>query len=186
MFEFIIIEVIILAFALSMDAFAVSLSLGAKHKLSLKGLAIKAALYFGFFQGAMPLIGYLGGRELLGLVAGYSHFIAFALLIVIGGHMIYESLNHDDEEQEETKALTHFVMFTLAIATSIDAMAAGFTLNLIQLNAYLACIIIGVLTALMSFLGVYIGVKTGDKLKQKAELAGGVVLILIGIKMVLI
>jgi putative Mn2+ efflux pump MntP len=172
-------EVTILAIALSMDAFAVSIGLGSKGNS--KGLGLKAGLYFGVFQALMPFIGYLGGKGVLGWVEDYAHWIAFGLLALIGGKMIYESLQEGIEE--DIAALTHRMMLLLAIATSIDAMAAGFSLTLLEVNAYLACAIIGVTTFVFSWIGVRIGEQSGTWLESKAEMFGGVVLILIGIKM---
>ena len=175
-------EVIILAIALSMDAFAVSIGLGSKGNT--KGLGLKAGLYFGAFQALMPFIGYLGGKGVLGWVEAYSHWIAFGLLALIGGKMIYEGLSEDIVEDIE--ALTHKTMLLLAVATSIDAMAAGFRLNLLDINAYLACLIIGVTTFGFSWVGVRLGEKSGTWLESKAEVFGGVVLILIGFKMLMV
>ncbi len=176
-------ELIILAFALSMDAFAVSIGLGAKQQRKMSNLAISAALYFGLFQGGMPIIGYLGGRGLLGWVESAAPWLAFMLLIGIGLKMIYESFAEGVEE--EISIITHRVMLTLAIATSVDAMAAGFSLTLLQVNPWVACAIIGVTTALFSVAGVYIGSRSGTWLESKAELLGGVVLILIAVKILI-
>lgn len=176
-------EVIVLALALSMDAFAVSVGLGSKPVASHKKLAIWAAIYFGLFQGLMPLVGYLGGKGLLGWIEVYAPWIAFLLLLLIGGKMIFEAFSEGIEE--DISQITQRVMLTLAIATSIDAMAAGFALNLLQVNALLACLIIGLVTFVMSAIGVYIGKRSGTWLESKAELLGGIVLILIGIKIVL-
>jgi putative Mn2+ efflux pump MntP len=175
-------EVIVLAIALSMDAFAVSIGLGAKGNT--KGLGLKAGLYFGAFQAIMPFIGYLGGRGVLGWVDAYAHWIAFGLLALIGGKMIYEGLSEGIEE--DIAALTHKMMLVLAIATSIDAMAAGFSLTLLDIEAWLACLIIGVTTFAFSWAGVLIGARSGTWLENKAEIFGGVVLILIGLKILLI
>ncbi len=172
-------EVIVLAIALSMDAFAVSIGLGAKGNS--KGLGLKAGLYFGTFQAIMPFIGYLGGRGVLGWVDAYAHWIACGLLALIGSKMIYEGLQEGIEE--DIAALTHKMMLVLAIATSIDAMAAGFSLTLLDIRAWLACLIIGVTTFAFSWVGVLIGVRSGTWLENKAEIFGGVVLLLIGIKM---
>lgn len=172
-------EVIILAIALSMDAFAVSIGLGSKGNI--KGLGLKAGLFFGAFQALMPFIGYLGGKGVLGWVEAYSHWIAFALLVLIGGKMVYEGLQEGIEE--DLAAITNKMMLMLAVATSIDAMAAGFSLTLLDINAYLACLIIGVTTFAFSWAGVLIGNKSGTWLESKAEIFGGVVLILMGIKM---
>jgi len=172
-------EVIVLAVALSMDAFAVSIGLGSKGDT--RGLGLKAGLYFGVFQALMPFIGYLAGRGVLGWIEDYAPWIAFGLLALIGAKMIYEGLSEGIEEDIE--ALTHKMMLLLAIATSIDAMAAGFSLTLLEVNAYLACAIIGVTTFAFSWAGVRIGEKSGTWLESKAEIFGGTVLILIGVKM---
>jgi putative Mn2+ efflux pump MntP len=171
-------EVIVLAIALSMDAFAVSIGLGAKG--STRGLGLKAGMFFGAFQALMPFIGYLGGKGVLGWVDAYAHWIAFGLLALVGGKMIYEGLHEGIEE--DIAAITNKMMLVLAIATSIDAMAAGFSLTLLDINAYLACLIIGVTTFAFSWLGVQIGKSSGTWLESRAEIFGGTVLILIGIK----
>ena len=176
-------EVLVLSFALSMDAFAVSIGLGIKNKNDIKILALKVGLFFGIFQALMPFIGYLGGIGLKDYIQGYDSIIAFVLLLIIGGKMIYEALNENVEE--EISIVSNKVLLTLAIATSIDAMAAGFTLHLFELNVYVSLLLIGVITFIMSYLGVYVGSKGGDKYETKAELLGGIVLILIGFKILL-
>ncbi|MDO8465286.1 MAG: manganese efflux pump MntP family protein [Gallionella sp.] len=175
------IEVIILAVALSMDAFAVSIGLGAKKDTP--GLALKAGGGFGIFQALMPFIGYLGGKGILGWIDAYAHWIAFGLLALIGAKMIYEGLQEGIEE--DISDITNKMMLILAIATSIDAMAAGFSLTLLDANPYIACLIIGATTFAFSWVGVFIGRKSGTWLENKAEIFGGVVLILIGIKILL-
>lgn len=175
------IEVFILSIALSMDAFAVSIGLGAKKNTP--GLALKAGLFFGTFQALMPLIGYMGGKSVLGWVDSYSHWIAFGLLALIGAKMIYEGMQEGIEE--DIAAITNKMMLFLAIATSIDAMAAGFSLTLLHANAYIACVVIGLTTFAFSWIGVYIGEKSGTWLESKAEIFGGTILVLMGIKMLL-
>jgi len=175
------IEVIILAVALSMDAFAVSIGLGAK-KYS-PGLALKAGLFFGVFQALMPFIGYLGGKGALGWIDAYAHWIAFGLLALIGAKMIYEGFHEGIEE--DIADITDKMMLILAIATSIDAMAAGFSLTLLDANPYVACFVIGAMTFAFSWFGVLVGRKSGTWLENKAEIFGGIVLILIGIKILL-
>lgn len=193
------IEVLFLAIALAMDAFAVSIGLGAKQsstayassakaKALLLRLAIMAGLYFGIAQGIMPLIGYLLGSALLGWLASAAPWIGCIILVALGAKMLYEAISGDEEEElgsEDNTKIDHKLMSTMAIATSIDAMAAGFTLNLLAVNAWIACLIIAVVTALFSFGGVYLGRQSGTWLEDKAEILGGVVLIAIGIKMVL-
>lgn len=174
------IEVLLLALALSMDAFAVSIGLGAKQTSEHQRLAFKAGLFFGIFQALMPLIGYLGGHGVLSLIERYTHAIAFGLLLLIGIKMIYEGLHENVEE--EIQAITNKIMLMLAIATSIDAMAAGFSLMVLEINPLLSCLIIGVVTFVMSAIGVFIGKWTGTWLENKAEIFGGVVLVAIGVR----
>lgn len=175
------IEVIILAIALSMDAFAVSIGLGAKK--STPNPALKAGVFFGVFQALMPLIGYLGGKGVLGWIENYSNWIAFGLLLLIGAKMIYEGVQENIEE--EISVITNKVMLLLAIATSIDAMAAGFSLTLLDANPYIACLTIGMITFAFSVAGVFVGMKSGTWLESKAEIFGGSVLILMGFKFLL-
>lgn len=174
------IEVIILAVALSMDAFAVSVGLGSKHSHKTFSLGLTAGVYFGVFQGIMPLIGYAGGKGVFGWIEAFAPWIAFFLLVLIGGKMIYESRAEGIEE--DISKITHRVMLILALATSVDAMAAGFSLTLLDFNPFYACLLIGLITFGFSWLGVLVGAKTGTWLESKAELLGGIVLILIGCK----
>ncbi|MFV0481034.1 MAG: manganese efflux pump MntP family protein [Campylobacteraceae bacterium] len=177
-------EIFVLAFALSMDAFAVSLCLGARYSSNIKSTALKAAFYFGLFQGLMPLAGYLIGQKIISYIEKYDHWIAFVILFVLGAKMIYESFK--DESCEFTpNALTHKSLFLLAIATSIDALAAGFTISLIEIQPYLGILIIALVTFCVSYIAVIVGSKSGTWLEKKAELLGGVVLILIGFKMLI-
>jgi len=176
-------EVIVLAIALSMDAFAVSIGLGVKAKKDIKTLAIKAGLFFGIFQALMPLVGYLGGLGLKEYISGYDSIIAFVLLLIIGIKMIYEAV--EENVEDEIKIISNKILLTLAIATSIDAMAAGFTLHLFNLSPVISLILIGLITFIFSIFGVYIGSKGGQKYESQAEILGGIVLILIGFKILL-
>lgn len=176
-------EVFLLSFALSMDAFAVSIGLGVKNREFSKVLALKVALFFGIFQGLMPLIGFLASLGLGGIIESIDHWVAFVLLSAIGGKMLYESFGENTED--EITHITNRVLLLLAIATSIDAMAAGFTLNLLDLNPYLSMIVIAIVTFIFSYLGVFIGSKGDGYLEDKAEKLGGIVLIGIGLKILL-
>ncbi|OXL21822.1 manganese efflux pump MntP family protein [Psychrobacter sp. DAB_AL32B] len=196
------IEVILLAIALAMDAFAVAIGLGAKSQKHSRPyilrLAFYAALYFGVAQGVMPLIGYLLGAVMLGWLASAAPWIGGIILLALGGKMLYEALSADVQEtideaiqsfdsgavnaNNRQEYINHRTMLTLAIATSIDAMAAGFTLNLLAINAWLACLIIAIATAGFGLFGVYLGKHSGTWLEDKAEILGGVVLIAIGMK----
>ena len=196
-------ELVLLAIALAMDAFAVAIGLGAKSQkqsqVYILRLAIYAALYFGIAQGVMPLIGYLLGAAMLSWLAAAAPWIGGFILIALGGKMLYEAFSGEVEAMVEdanvsvntinstnsTSDINHRTMFTLAIATSIDAMAAGFTLNVLSINAWLACLIIAVVTAGFSLVGVYLGERSGTWLEDKAEILGGLVLILIGLKVML-
>ena len=176
-------EVFVLAIALSMDAFAVSIGLGSKKVVNAEKLFIKAAIYFGFFQGFMPILGYYSGKGLSSWIEDYAPWIAFILLLFIGGKMIYESLSEGIEE--DIAKVTHRVLLVLAIATSIDAMAAGYAITLLEVDIAVACLIIGVTTFAFSWIGVNIGEKSGVWLESKAELVGGLVLIAIAFKILL-
>jgi manganese efflux pump family protein len=174
------IELIFLAIALSMDGFAISIGLGTKQGKKNYRLALITALYFAAFHVLMPLLGYLGGKGLLQLVEAYAPIIAFALLSLIGAKMIVESFAYGIEK--DIKQISHRLLLTLALATSVDAMAAGFTLPLLDVQPLIACTIIGLITFVFSYVGVLIGAKSGAWLESKAELLGGVVLILIGVR----
>ena len=176
-------EVLVLGVALSMDAFAVSVGLGSKKMQKASSLAVIAAIYFGLFQGLMPLVGYWGGKGVFGWVESYAHWVAWVLLLLVGVKMIYESASEGIEE--DLARVTHKVMVLLAIATSIDAMAAGFTLNLLDVDPFVACGLIGLTTSLFSWAGVYVGARSGIWLESKAEFLGGVILIGIGFKILL-
>jgi len=178
------VEVVILAIALSMDAFAVSIGLGSKHTNKTTSLAVLAGIYFGVFQALMPLIGYMGGRGILGWIEAYAPWVASLLLLLVGGKMIYESISEGIEES--IAKITHKLMLLLAIATSIDAMAAGFSLTVLDVNPFTACAIIGLITLVFSWAGVFIGAKSGTWLESKAEVFGGVVLLLIAVKMLFV
>lgn len=177
-------ELLILAIGLSMDAFAVSICKG----LSVKELKVKhmafAGLYFGGFQAIMPLIGYFLGANFQHLIENFDHWIAFILLILIGGNMIREAFGKDEEEEMDA-SFGPKSMLPLAVATSIDALAVGVTFAFLQVRIVPAVSFIGIITFLCSFIGVKIGHVFGTKYKSKAEIVGGVILILIGIKILL-
>lgn len=178
-----IIELFILAVGLSMDAFAVSvckgLSLG---KIKIKHMCI-AGLWFGGFQALMPLIGYLLGSNFSELVAKYDHWIAFVLLALIGGNMIKEALGKEEDSMDNSMGFK--AMLLLAIATSIDALAVGATFAFLDVSIVPAISFIGVVTFVLSAIGVKAGTLFGYKYKSKAELCGGIILILLGIKILL-
>lgn len=174
-------ELFILAIGLSMDAFAVSVCKGlAMPKCTIKNASI-CGLWFGGFQAGMPLIGYLVGYNFRDYITKFDHWIAFVLLLIIGGNMIKESFSK--EEDEEDASLAFKTMLVMAIATSIDALAVGVTFAFLpDTNIIAAVSFIGVITFTLSMAGVKIGNIFGSKYKNKAELAGGAILVILGIK----
>ncbi len=179
-----ILELLILAIGLSMDAFAVSVCKGlAMKKLEFKNMAI-VGLWFGGFQALMPTIGYFLGIQFKNQITAIDHWIAFVLLGIIGANMIKEACSKDDEEEVKAN-LDVKTMFMLAIATSIDALAVGITFAFLSVNLVHAVTFIGITTFILSAVGVGIGNIFGTKYKAKAEIAGGIILILLGIKILL-
>ena len=172
-----------LAIALSMDAFSVSICKGlTTKKFSIK-TAISCGLWFGFFQALMPVIGYFLGIQFESLITSIDHWIAFGLLFLIGANMIREAFGDEDDKNSSKNDIK--TMFLLAIATSIDALAIGVTFAFLQVNIWTAILIIGVTTFIFSFVGVAIGNFFGSKYSKPASIIGGVILILIGTKILL-
>ena len=179
------VELFLIGVGLSMDAFAVSLCKGlGMRKLNYKN-ALIIALFFGGFQALMPLIGWLLGTGFEQYITEFDHWIAFILLAFIGGKMIFDVIKPDDDKCECCEALNIKELFVLAIATSIDALAVGITFAFLKVSIIPAILIIGVTTFVISFGGVAIGNKFGNKFEKKAQLAGGIVLILIGVKILI-
>ena len=173
----------ILAVGLSMDAFAVAICKGlAMKKMSWKN-AVIVGLWFGGFQALMPAIGYFLGVQFADKITAIDHWIAFVLLALIGGNMVREALSK--EEEEASASMDVKTMFIMAVATSIDALAVGITFAFLDQNMPVAVSLIGVTTFLLSMAGVKIGSVFGAKYKAKAEFAGGVILILLGLKILL-
>lgn len=182
-------ELFIIAVGLSMDAFAVSICKGLSlQKLRFKN-ALTVGLYFGIFQGGMPLIGYILGIQFQDKITAFDHWIAFVLLGIIGLKMIKEALEKEPEHEiasdDVSEELGFKNMTILAIATSIDALAVGVTFAFLNVNIIPAVSFIGIVTLVLSMVGVKIGNIFGTKYKSKAELAGGIILILMGAKILL-
>lgn len=179
-------EIFMLAVGLSMDAFAVSVCKGLSVAKVKPRHALTAGAYFGGFQALMPLIGYLIGSQFADLITKFSHWIAFILLLIIGINMIRESFSKEEEECSDS--FSPRAMLPMAIATSIDALAVGVALSLSlgeDESILSPVIVIGVITFIFSAAGVEIGNVFGGKFKSKAELAGGIILILLGVKLLL-
>ncbi|MCL7489503.1 MAG: manganese efflux pump MntP family protein [Desulfobulbaceae bacterium] len=178
-------QIIFIAVGLAADAFAVSVSSGAIiEKLRLRH-AMRIALFFGFFQGLMPWIGWKAGGLASNLVRSVDHWVAFIILCFIGGKMIYESRKLEDEIKKTTNPLNVYVLFTLAIATSIDALAVGFTFSFLNISIVEPVIVIGIVTFVFSLAGTYIGEFFGHVFEDKIEFAGGLILIAIGTKILI-
>lgn len=172
----------LVALGLAMDAFSVAICKGlAMKKMELKKSVI-IGLYFGAFQGIMPIIGYLLGSSFSEKIVEYDHWIAFGLLILIGINMIREAFDKDEEVNDKVDFKS---MIWLAIATSIDALTVGVTFSFLEVNVWFAALLIGITTYVLSVLGVMIGSKFGAKYKAGAEATGGVILILMGVKILL-
>lgn len=191
-----IVSIIFTAIALAMDAFAVSITKGMTLKSLSKGIAIKIALFFGVFQAAMPLIGWILGIGFQDHIKAIDHWVALILLSILGGKMIYEFYKGRKEEKDEVNdakievsttlesdkdELSNKELTTLAIATSIDALAVGISFAFLDVNIILSSLIIGVITFIICFIGVIAGKKIGGLFKDYAELIGGIILIIIGI-----
>ena len=178
-----VLEIVLISIGLAMDAFAVSICKGLSMKKMSWKKALIVALYFGIFQGLMPVIGYLLGTSFESLVTKIDHWIAFALLVLIGINMLKESFGNESETCNDN--VDFKTMVVLAIATSIDALAIGITFAFLQVNIIFASLMIGVITFAICIIGVKIGNKFGDKYERKAETVGGLILILMGIKILL-
>jgi len=180
-----IFELFLLALGLSMDAFAVAVSIG----LTLVKSGVKKPLivgaYFGFFQGAMPLLGYFVARRFADHITAYSHWIAFALLVFLGGKMILSGLKKEQDPENTESSLSPKQMLPLAIATSIDALAVGVSLAFLYVSIIPAVSFIGVVTFVISAIGVYIGKAIGAKFKAHAAILGGVILVIMGIRILI-
>lgn len=179
------IELILLSVGLAMDAFAVAICKGLNmRKMNYKN-ALILALFFGGFQALMPAIGYLLGKQFEKYITSVDHWIAFILLSIIGIQMIAESFKKDDDKEEDADKLNLKEYFMLAIATSIDALAVGISLAFLSVSLVKSVSFIGIITFVISFFGVFIGNKFGARFKSKAEFAGGAILILIALKILL-
>ena len=178
-------SIILIAIGLSMDAFAVSVCKGLKMRKIDYGKTLLIGLFFGGFQALMPVIGWLIGIKFQKHIESFDHWIAFLLLAFIGAKMIYESLKGDDDDTSDSLQLSE--LFILAIATSIDALAVGIAFAMLNngINIFFSVAVIGLITFILSVIGVAVGNKFGSVYKNKAELTGGIILILLGLKILL-
>lgn len=173
-----------IALGLAMDAFAVSITSGFTIRILKIEYAFKIALFFGFFQAIMPLLGWIAGYSIKDFISAIDHWIAFGLLSFIGIKMIYEA-SLIKKEEKDLLVLSLYSLLILSIATSIDAFAVGFSLSALSVSILNPAIIIGIITFLLSFFGVYIGNRFGHLFESKIEIAGGLILIGIGFKILI-
>lgn len=178
-----ILEILLIAIGLAMDAFAVSICKGLSMKKMNWKKALIVGIYFGIFQALMPIIGYFLGSTFEDLVTHIDHWIAFVLLVAIGGNMLKEAFANNSENCNDN--VDFKTMSILAIATSIDALAVGITFAFLQANIWVSATIIGIVTFIISIIGVKIGNRFGNKYERKAETVGGFILIFMGIKILL-
>lgn len=178
-----VLTIIALAVALAMDAVAVSVASGVVIKELHVRHALRIALFFGSFQAVMPVVGWLAGLGLKTFIAGVDHWVAFGLLTLIGGKMIYEALTLE-QQKKRFDPLNVLVLLVLAVATSIDALAVGLSLSLLQVSIILPVIVIGAVTFVLSLVGVYVGDRFGHLFESKMEIVAGLILIAIGAKIV--
>ena len=177
------VELLLIAIGLSMDAFSVSICKGLTTKKFSWRMALVCGLWFGFFQALMPIIGYFLGAQFQEMIEAYDHWIAFGLLFLIGANMIREAVWGKEESQDGS--LGFKTMLLLAIATSIDALAVGVSFACIRVKLWSSVIVIGLTTFAFSVLGVKIGNVFGSKYERSASIVGGIILILIGLKILL-
>ncbi len=179
-----IVELVLISIGLSMDAFVVSIGKGISLNKITKKDVLVIALFFGFFQAFMPLIGYLLGSTFSDYIVNFDHWIAFILLSLVGGKMLIEAFDDEHDGEKETFKISE--VFVLAIATSIDALAVGITLALIpDVEIVTSIVTIGIITFSLSYVGVIFGKKIGTKFGKIAEIFGGLVLVGIGTKILI-
>jgi manganese efflux pump family protein len=183
-FETSFFSILIIALGLSADCFAVALSASITKK-SLPFLqGFRVALSFGIFQAAMTIIGWLAGRTVIDLISSYDHWLAFGLLLFVGGRMIWESFHENDNKARTDITQWHFLLL-LSIATSLDALAVGLSFAFLEVNLILASVTIGVVALIITFFGFFAGKKLGALAGKRAEIIGGVILIAIGVRILL-
>jgi putative Mn2+ efflux pump MntP len=178
-------ELFLIGIGLSMDAFAVAICKGLGMERINKRDTLLLALFFGGFQALMPLTGYLLGSRFASYIERWDHWIAFVLLAFIGGNMIRESREQEEEEIEHGGSIRYRELFTLAVATSIDALAVGVSFAFLGVHIAPAVTLIGCTTFVLTLVGVWVGNLFGSRYKSRAELTGGIILILIGVKILL-
>ena len=180
-----IFEAVLLAVGLSMDAFAVSVCKGLALRRAGLREGLTCGVWFGGFQALMPTVGFFLAMLFADAIKAIDHWVAFGLLVLIGGNMLKEAFEKGCDCQEHSADMGLKTMFLMAVATSIDAMAAGISLAMDRANIWLNAALIGITTCILSALGVKVGAVFGARFEKKAQLAGGIILVLLGVKILL-
>ena len=180
-----ILSLLFIAVGLSADCFAVALSSSCAMKTLTRFQILRTSLSFGLFQAIMPVLGWLAGRTLINFIGSFDHWLAFALLGFVGGRMIWESFHPEREDEKKTDFTKGWVLLTLSLATSIDALAVGLSFAFLKVNILAASLTIGITCFLITIIGFILGRKVGEYVGKRAELVGGLILIAIGLKILL-
>jgi manganese efflux pump family protein len=178
-------SILLIAVSLSADCFAVAISASISNKKLLAWHGLRIALFFGVFQAAMTLIGWWAGRYIFELISGFDHWIAFGLLAFVGGKMVWESFHEKEGEEGKGDIMRWWYLITLAVATSLDALAVGLSFAFLNVNLAMASITIGVVAFVITLFGFFVGKKLGAIVGRRAELIGGIILIIIGLRILL-
>jgi putative Mn2+ efflux pump MntP len=177
-------EIFLIALSMAMDAFAVCLGAGTQERISGPRPTFRLAFHFGLFQFLMPVLGWFAGATIVHYIAAYDHWVAFGLLAFVGGRMVWSGF-HPEEEKIKNDPSRGWTLVLLSIAVSIDALAVGLSLGIIGVTIWVPSVVIGVITGLVSWLGLRLGNKMGATFGKRMEIVGGVVLILLGIRILL-
>ena len=180
-----LLSILLIAFGLSADCFAVALSSGVTTRSQSRAAVLRVALSFGLFQALMPVIGWAVGRTVVDFIASFDHWIAFALLGFVGGKMLWEAFHHSEEKDKASDISRGWMLITMSLATSIDALAVGLSFAFADINIALASPVIGIVAAGVTTLGFLIGKRAGKLMGKWAEVLGGVILIAIAVRILL-
>jgi putative Mn2+ efflux pump MntP len=179
-----LLEIFLIALSMAMDAFAVCLSAGAQERTSGPRPTFRLAFHFGLFQFLMPVVGWFAGTTIERYITAYDHWIAFGLLAYVGGRMIISGFNQEADPQKNDPS-RGWTLVLLSIAVSIDALAVGLSLGIVGITIWTPAVVIGVVTGLVSWLGLRLGNKLGEKFGKRMEIAGGIILVLLGVRILL-
>lgn len=179
------IEIFLIALSMAMDAFAVCLGAGTQEQISGPRPTFRLAFHFGLFQFLMPLLGWLAGATIEHYIAAYDHWIAFGLLAFVGGRMVWSGF-HPEAEEKNNDPSRGWTLILLSIAVSIDALAVGLSLGIIGVIIWVPAVVIGIVTGLVSWLGLRLGNTLGEKFGKRMEIIGGMILILLGVRILLV